>query len=302
MNSLKLLWILGLLRRNKNEDCPVGLLPVGRTNTLAQHLFNFTSASNLKEVEGLADAAIAVVRGKTDRKDVIKIEPILTESTNADSTFKPIFAMGTVQWGAFRDALTLRDKYWYTGPLRAYTTFLFNAFSDKLTWNCSGRLTYSPPCKGCSNCFVKMSEPPRNTGSRRWWGGGLASNNANATAGPDYSKVVNPNCRTTLAIEAQPSEMLLSTNVNRKSDETPSLSVQFGKDEVSATDFILDSWKRLRTEEFIPASVIDVRALEFQPEKVYSEDNEAFFSIDNEAYEIKPVRISVVPRAVRLFV
>lgn len=278
------------------------MLPVGRTNTLAQHLFNFSATSNLKEVESLADAAIAVVRGKTDRKDVIKIEPILSESTDADSMFKPIFAMGTVQWGAFRDALTLRDKYWYTGPLRAYTAFLFNAFSDGLTWKCSGRLTYSLPCKGCSNCFVKMSEPQRNAGSRRWWGGGLASSNVSSIVGPDYSKVVNVNCRTTQAIEAQPSEMLLSANVNRKSDETPALKVEFGKDEVSATDFILDSWKRLRTEEFIPDSVIDVRALEFQPERVYSEENEAFFSIDNEAYEVKPVRISVLPRAVRMFV
>lgn len=279
------------------------MLPVGRTNTLAQHLFNFTDSSNLKEVESLAEATIAVVRGKTDRKDVIKIEPILSESTDADNSFKPIFAMGTVQWGAFRDALTLRDKYWYTGPLREYSAFLFNAFSDGLTWNCSGRLTYSPPCKGCSNCFVKANEPQKTGGNRRWWGGSqLSSKNVRGVVGPDLSKVVNNNCRVTTAIEAQPSEILISINPTRQFDETPALNVMFGKDTMTATDFILDSWKRLRTVEFIPDSVMNVRTLEFQPENVYSEENEAFFSIDNEAYEVKPVRISVVPGAVRMFV
>lgn len=297
--------ITGLLRRNQGESCAVGILPVGRSNTLAKHLFEYTDTSNVKQVESLADATIAVVRGKTNRQDVIKIEPIPTAAPEVDSShFKPIYAMATVHWGAFRDALTLRDKYWYTGPLREYSAFLFNAFSDALTWNCNAHLRYSPPCSGCSNCFVKPVEAaPANSGSRRWWTGFTSSSGKNvADTGPDFSKVQNSNCSGTAEKIVQPSEMILELNPKRRPEEMPKLSVLMGKDNSTGFDFVLDSWSRLRTDEFEPNQVMEVRAVEIVPEHVYGDDNESFFSIDNEAYEVKPVRISVVPRAVRLYV
>lgn len=302
--------VTGLLRRNRGESCPVGILPVGRSNTLAKHLFGYTDTSNVKQVESLADATIAVVRGKINEQDVIKIEPIPTATVESSdsSQLKPIYAMATIHWGAFRDALTMRDKYWYTGPWRAYTAFLFNAFSDGLTWNCNAHLRYSPPCNGCSNCYVRpMATAGTNAsgGSRRWWSGFTSSSagqTKNGSPHMDYSKVQNVNCRETTERIVHPSEMIVELNPKRQPEEMPKLSVLMGKDDNTGIDFVRESWSRLRTDAFEPSLVMEVRSIEIDPERVYGDESEAFFSIDNEAYEVKPVRISVVPRAVRLYV
>lgn len=286
-----------MLRRKHYEDCPIGLLPVGRTNTLGQQLFGFTRSSGVKEVESLANASLAVVRGKTEEKDVMKIEP-LSLNENSEQVHKPIYAMGSIHWGAYRDALTLRDKYWYWGPLREYCAFFFNSFSNALTWNCEAKLTYSSPCQGCSNCFVKPNEPKQKSG--RWWSSFIPKSKT-PTTGPDYSKVHNANCKQTATVDVRPSELLLSTNVNRAADELPKIKIQFGKVEESAIDFVRDSWSRIRNEEFKPSMEMNVRLVEILPEHVYSEENEAFFSIDNEAYEVKPVRVSIQPKAIHMY-
>lgn len=290
--------VTGFLRRAHFTDCPIGVLPVGRTNTFAKQVFDYSNDSNLSEVHGLANATISAVRSKTTSRDVIKIEQLTGEPTEAPA--KPIFALGNIHWGAYRDALSLRDKYWYTGPLREYTCFLFNAFGDRLTWNCSSQITYSAPCQGCSNCWNKPKQaapaPPSN---RRWWSSAPKS----ATAGPDFSNVKNPACSAEQTSHIQPSELLISQDANRSDTELPRLVVQLGRDEPSSIDFLRESWTRVLSDEFEPVHQVDVRSVEIrpEPEMLFSEEKAAFFSIDNEAYEVKPVRISVVPRALRMF-
>lgn len=292
--------VTGFLRRPHFTDCPIGILPVGRTNTFAKQIFKFTSDTNLTHVQGLADASISVVRETTSKRDVIKIEPLI-DAAAAETPAKPIYALGTVHWGAYRDALSLRDKYWYTGPLREYSTVLFNAFGNRLTWNCSSQLTYTAPCSGCSNCFVRtqVAAPVQQT-NRRWW----SSAPKTAASGPDYSHVpANPSCRANQVADVQSSELLLSHDANRSDAELPRLVLQFGRDEPSGVDFLWDSWMRVWSNEFVAADRKEVRSVEIRPEPavLFSDDNEAFFSIDNEAYEVKPVRISIIPRALRLF-
>lgn len=290
--------ITGFLRRTHFTDCPIGVLPVGRTNTFAKQVFDYSNNSNLSEVNGLANATIAAVRAKTTTRDVIKIEPLTDASDEAPA--KPIFALGNVHWGAYRDALSLRDKYWFTGPLREYTSFLFNAFSENLTWNCSSQITYSSPCQGCSNCFNKPKQaapaPPTN---RRWWSSAPKS----PSSGPDLSKVLNPACSAQQTLHIQPSELLISHDANRSDTELPRLVVQLGPDVPSVVDFLRDSWTRVYNDEYEPVKQVEVRSVEIRPEPevLFSDEKLAFFSIDNEAYEVKPVRISVVPRALRLF-
>lgn len=290
--------VTGFLRRSHFTDCPLGVLPVGRTNTFAKQVFDYSNDSSLSEVNGLANATIAAVRSKTTNRDVIKIEPL--DQNPSEATARPIYALGNVHWGAYRDALSLRDKYWFTGPLREYTCFLFNAFGNRLTWNCSSQITYSAPCQGCSNCFSQPKQaapaPPSN---RRWWSSAPKS----PTTVPDFSKVKNAACSAQQNTHIQPSEVLITQDANRLETELPRLVIQLGRDEPSTVDFLKDSWTRVYSDEFEPVHQVEVRSVEIRPEQevLFSDEKEAFFSIDNEAYEVKPVRISVVPRAIRMF-
>lgn len=290
---------LGLLRRPFRENCSIGVLPVGRTNSLASQLYNFNKSSNLKEVEGMANASIAIVRGKTEQKDVMKIEVLQNESGETSSP-KPVYAIDSLHWGAYRDIWTKRDKYWYFGPLREYATFLFNAFDDEAQWKCKAKLIISPPCSGCKNCYVKQEE---RVADRRWWSKfipKISFTSNRKVAGPDYSKIVNENCQTKTEIEVEPSELLVTTNVNRLPDEIPKISLKIGKYEESSLDFVKNSWRRLGINDF-ECKIDDIRSVEIVPERVSTEDKELFFSIDNESYEVKPVRISVIPRAIQLY-
>lgn len=317
--------ITGLLRRG-GSPTPIGVLPCGRTNSLAQQLFGYSSASTLHEVEGLARASIAIVRGRHTATDVIKIEPLVDATSDADTAVgaqsqRPIFAVGSVQWGAFRDALQLRDKYWYFGPWRDYCAYLFNAFGQRLTWQCVAELTYTPPCAGCNNCWTYSPATAASVASavakpaagRRWWsgysapkggnGGGSASKVATPTV--DYTRVLNPACGQAEQLAVRPHELVLSNNAARRSDELPRLSVRLHGHGLSGVDFVKEGWSRIRGDGESPAAEreFEVRVIEIRPapEVLHSEEREAFFSIDNEAYEVKPVRVSVVPQAVRMF-
>lgn len=69
--------VTGVMRRYKDnisavKNIPIGILPLGNTNSVASSLFH--GYEDLKEVRELADATMAIVRGKTTLVDVMKVE------------------------------------------------------------------------------------------------------------------------------------------------------------------------------------------------------------------------------------
>lgn len=101
-----------------------GVLPLGKSNTIGGSLF--PGGDHLSEVRSLADAAMAVVQEATKSLDVMRVE-ILDEQED-EKPHKPIFALSGLRWGAYRDAESKQDKYWYFGPFRKYATFVFNGY------------------------------------------------------------------------------------------------------------------------------------------------------------------------------
>lgn len=113
----------------------------------------------------MAEATMAIVRGVHKEVDVMKIEIL-----NSD-VGKPVYALGELKWGAFRDVEERIKKYWLWGPLKPYAAYFFGAFKN-LSWECSAQFRYSLPCDGCNKCFgkkeVSSSKPISNQNSR-WW-------------------------------------------------------------------------------------------------------------------------------------
>ncbi|XP_063536702.1 acylglycerol kinase, mitochondrial isoform X2 [Cydia strobilella] len=271
----------GLLRRNDEANrFPLGVLPLGRTNKLGNSLFPGGS-DNVEKVKQLIDASMAVIKGNTEWKDALKIEQI----TDGEEAPRPIFAMSSIEWGAFRDTMAKKDKYWFTAGLREYATFIFNGYKDSITWNCSGTLNYTPPCAGCANCVQKKPEPKRK------WSFFIPSTQA-ATVDP---KEINPECLKSEELCFKTAEFKIETAAEKQ--EKPSLKIILGKSSYSYAEFVSEGWDRLKNKPE-DKEVISARTVELLPQ---DPGKEVTIEIDKEEFELKPVKVTILPKVVKLF-
>lgn len=271
---------------------------MGRTNTLGNILF--PGAGNLAMVKSLGDASMAIVTESTKPVDVMKIE--ILQSDNRDTTDpnddpnpeppKPIYALATVEWGAYRDATAKQDKYWYYGSLRKYATYIFNGYKKNLSWECAADVNYLLPCGGCSNCHVD----PKET-NQRWWSRFVSKPK---TTRVDYSKITNDKCRETHHDEINTSDFTLRTS-NRPDDaeSVSRLNINLGPRSVNYVDFVRDGFRTLDGKERRLERALSVRQIEIIPKVDAGRD--VWYSIDKEEYEVRPVRVTLLPRVLRVY-
>uniref|UniRef100_A0A6B2EEH4 Acylglycerol kinase, mitochondrial n=1 Tax=Phlebotomus kandelakii TaxID=1109342 RepID=A0A6B2EEH4_9DIPT len=288
--------VTGVLRRaESNESCPIGILPVGRTNASSGEARR--KLNRVEEARQLAEAAISIVRGNVSKRHVMKIEVVSEEE---EEHRRPVYAVGSFQWGAFRDILSLRDQYWYTGSLREYVAFFVNAFSSRPTWECDAHIRYTPPCSGCRNCGA--TEKKINTHGGKWWSGFLPRTTVSTAPVRDFSKVVNEMCTKEFNVKAKHSEITVETS--SASTETGSLQMKLSDLEDSSFSFILKSWKRLRGDSAAFNTLqapIEARTVEILPDAEVNPQKEKYYSIDNEDYDVKPIKITLLPYAINMF-
>ncbi|GLV39922.1 Multi-substrate lipid kinase [Carabus blaptoides fortunei] len=287
--------VTGLMRRPDNNDmlntCPIGILPLGRSNTFASALF--PAGETLKTVTALADAAMAVVKENTKMVDVMKIEVIADD----ESSNKPVYAVGELEWGAYRDAHAKRDKYWYFGSLRNYVTYIFNGYKSGLSWDCVADIKYSPPCEGCQNCYVKTEAPTTN---KRWWSSfTLSQQKPNVLASEkDYSNILNESCAQLHQKQITTSDFVLKTST-LDNNRTSQLNLTLGPSSLSYFDFVSQGWQFEKGESRKIEENIKLKQIEILPK--VDENKELWFSIDQEDYEVKPVKITLLPKKLKVF-
>ena len=139
--------LTGLVRKynsniNSVKQCPIGILPLGQTNRVARSLYG--EYDRLSDVNQIIEATMAIVSERSKMMDMIEVEPVevrlnyvkyilnfcngfelhlcivLLSKDNPEEPVKPIYAMGAIEWGAWKDAHAFAKKYWYWGPLRKY--------------------------------------------------------------------------------------------------------------------------------------------------------------------------------------
>jgi acylglycerol kinase len=200
---------------------------------------------------------------------------------------------------------------------------LFNSFSDEPTWTCKATITYTDPCSGCKNCYDAHYSAATKAQSKRWWSKFLPTFQLGVAAhGKDFSKVTNDQCAKQTQQHVSPSEILVLTDNIESSNKVdaaiPTLHVKFGKEDYYGFDFMRESWSRLdHPNQMVTDQVLKVRTIDIIPdvvERPILSENEAateseeqaakevFYSIDNEAYEVKPIRISLMPQAVPMYI
>lgn len=259
-------------------------------------------------MKGLADASLAIVRGNAQPMDVMKIEVI----QNDVETTKPVYALSGFEWSSFAEAFYRRDKYWYWGRWRDYVTFVFNSFSSSITWDCAATITYTDPCAGCSNCYIAARQiETKSTKNRRWWHSFIPSFRLGSTQTRsdelvDYSKVKNVNCKNVTTIECDGcAGIIVNTSDPHKTEANgiqtpPQLELKVIKGD-HGFSFINDSWKRLNTNQINTDQDLVVRTVEIRPKIEVTPEQEKFFFIDHESYEVKPIRITLLPKLVNFY-
>ncbi|XP_053978909.1 acylglycerol kinase, mitochondrial isoform X2 [Hylaeus volcanicus] len=293
--------LTGLVRKynsniNSVKQCPIGILPLGETNRIAKSLYH--EYDNLSDVRQLIEATMAIIDEKSKMMDMIEVKPI---EENSEEPVKPIYAMGTIEWGAWKDAHVFAKKYWYLGPLKKYATYVFNGWKGNLNWNYDVTMKYTDPCKGCSNCYQRntLLNEFSNT-NKRWWHAFVPRKSA-TTEYVDYSNIINENCGNLHELSISTNELHIETsNIDKlQSFSSPSsLKVKKGPKDVGYFSFVLEGWKQENDNKQLYEQVIEAKDIELTPQEITRENT---LYIDNEEYEMKTVRIKLLPRTVKVF-
>ncbi|XP_017877920.1 acylglycerol kinase, mitochondrial [Ceratina calcarata] len=298
--------LTGLVRKydynlSSVKQCPIGILPLGQTNKIAKSLYQ--EYDDLSDVKQMIEATMAIINERSKMMDMIQVKPI--EEENLEEPIKPIYAMGAVEWGAWKDANSTANKYWYWGPLKKYATYIFNGFNIDLNEYCDAVLRYTLPCDGCSRCNLKTSQSGYFNTNARWWQVFVPKRNVVGTENVDYSKIINEDCDVVHELAVSTNELHIETwNVGKLQDASllqSCLRVKMGPKNISYFSFVSEGWKNERRDnddESLCKQVTEAKIIELNPRKI---DRDYTLYIDNEEYELKPVEIKLLPRAVKVF-
>ncbi|XP_046685866.1 acylglycerol kinase, mitochondrial-like [Homalodisca vitripennis] len=254
--------VTGLMRAHGRVKCPVGVLPLGRTNSVACALLGLGREGTVSPGE-MAAAAMAVVRGQTKTIDSIKVDVVQEEGTPP----KPVYGLSGIRWGVYRDALSKQDRYWYLGPLRGYASVLFNSLHKEPI---AAHVVFTHAF------FTK--KPPE-------------------VPQVNYQYVVNTKCGEVSELDLTGVDINISCPaVSRDSRGVRVSSVVFG-----SQDNVEEGWRRVRGELPTAQEQLEAQQLEIVPVTQLQENEEKWFSIDNEEYEVRHIRVTLIPKSVQVF-
>ncbi|PBC29195.1 acylglycerol kinase, mitochondrial [Apis cerana] len=276
------------------KQCPIGILPLGQTNKIAKSLYH--KYDDLSDIKQMIEATMAIINEKSKMMDMIEIKPI---EDNSEEPVKPIYAMGAVEWGAWKDANALATKYWYWGPLKKYATYIFNGYKENLNKYCDVILKYTLPCEGCSRCNQKNSTNGFSNLNTRWWHV-FAPRNTIIRDSIDFSKIINEKCDILHELPISTCELHIETsNIDKSQDESPSsLKVKMGPKDIDYFSFVSEGWKKEQNNKSLCEQVIEAKKIELTPQTV---NKHYTLYIDNEEYELKAVEIKLFSQAVKVF-
>lgn len=289
--------VTGLMRRPQNEDenLPLGIIPVGRTNTVANYLFGSKSTS---QAQLMAEAAMAIIHEGTISLDVMKVKYTDNES--------PVYAVSSFEQGAFAEVEPKVQKYWYFGILKDKFAYFINSFKDHMLINYL-QLQYIAPCSGCARCYV----PPKSKNvTNRWWGAFIPRKpDVKAVTVLDYSKVINEECGTEIPVESSLfSNFSVFTSSSDKAEKNTngSLKIKTYPKDLSLKQFIISGLKHRESKLECSSDVCsminarEVKIVDSEKESD-SKNSEKFCYIDKEKYKMSSCNITLIPKRVKVY-
>lgn len=307
--------LTGMLRREDASRAvkkfPLGLLPLGESNTAAGAVMGFTG--DPKPLD-LARATMAIIQNITRPLDLIEITPLQDDESEGTVPPKSVYAAAGLEWGAYRDAQMRKDVYWYWAMAKKYMTYVFSSYKD-LSWDCSAEVNYRSPCSGCRDCRPPPPEPevPPPPPPKKWWATFIPKTHTITTKPQepeevivDYSNIINPECQVqhNTSIGNVSDVTIFSCNTSQTTHlPGHSLTLRTGPTDVGSLEFIKEGWCREWNKDRNIAAEILVGEVTIKPKgsTVNSEGKEREFNIDRENYEVRPMTLRPRPKAVKIF-
>ncbi|BES87511.1 Diacylglycerol kinase catalytic domain [Nesidiocoris tenuis] len=307
--------ITGLMR-SRGELCkiPIGVLPLGQRNLVARALFEEADQHNVATV---ASATLAVIKGNVKPVDAFRIEVINTDPDASSS--RPVYGVGSIEWGLRRELRKKADGFWWVGALKDYAPLIFHGHRYHIGQDhgfIRADIRYSPPCQGCSSCYQYRADLKPQTVARqtsRWWNVLSLQNRRNTRQdvepATDYSTIINERCSTIEEKHVVTSDLqLVSNNLQPVQENIPKLAIKVGPTVKYQGDLVSAGLKILKDDPSVLTDIIEAKQVEIRPLKKAQATNETLedqdedsLSIDNEDFEVRPIRVSVLPNSIKVF-
>ncbi|KAH8263205.1 hypothetical protein KR044_005809 [Drosophila immigrans] len=284
--------ITGLLRR-QGSACPISFLPLGREKQPKASFFSFSKQHELEYVIQLCNSLLPLLKNQSKYESVIQYDVLNDPASTEESAsqLKPIFGLNGFSWGLLKELDTKKDKYWYLGPLKHHIAAFLRSFSGNVDWQMDTDYVYTPPCSGCNNCRVqrdKVALPNKGYFTKKL---------VPAQKGVDASHkfVVNENCATNMEGSIKSNQINISLNQN---------SENFAELESKFIDSLQPGWEFIKNipnitnKSIEPNLIVKSRTIKLYPS---TSSPNIFYSIDGEEYEPRPIKVSIVPNAIKVF-
>lgn len=120
----------------------------------------------------------------------------------------------------------------------------------------------------------------------------------NDTPQPKFASIINPDCPKIQEKIVSTIDLSISTNdAIRYSDHNHKLIVKIGPKTINYFDFVKNGFRIERGEEKDVRELVEARVIKLNPQK----EDDSWFSIDNEEYEVKAIKITLLPKLINIF-
>ncbi|XP_060650343.1 acylglycerol kinase, mitochondrial [Drosophila nasuta] len=283
--------ITGLLRR-QGSSCPISFIPLGRDKQPKSSFFSLSKQHELDYVIQLCNSLVPLLKNQSKYESVIQYD-VLNDAASEEGAaqLKPIFGQNGFSWGLLKELDNKKDKYWYLGPLKHHIAAFLRSFSGNVDWQLDTDYVYTPPCSGCSNCRVQRDKTPPNKG---FFTKKLVSPQ-NGKVDASYKLVVNEKCSSNQ--EGSITSNQINISLNQNSENFDELESKFINSLQPGWEFIKNI-PNITNKTIEPNFIVKSRTIKLYPS---ANTPNIFYSIDGEEYEPRPIKVSIVPNAIKVF-
>jgi len=297
--------VTGIMRRPDSEkwaNTPIGIIPLGKTNTICEMLSKGKEGKT--QQQWITEATSNLFSGNATMVDVFRVE---TEDG------KDAYGLTDFRWGFYRDAFAKQNNYWFLGSFKKYMTYIWNSKWVKTAEPNELDLSCNEPLKATKE-VKEATLGPLNTRQ----GHNISLSKMLSPLLPSFIKssesevedvkveeeqeiVKEPEVFDKMEQDIATVEFMASANKHELNERRESYSMHLSLQE-----------KHFNFAEFVqngPSSMVDGRYVPVNPVKenqcskfkiVPKNKEDSFFSIDNEAFEAVPCTVELLPNRIKM--